>query len=66
MYDRFVKEHSVCERRATYEPVVEDAEAGAIAKDERREDCRIELSVKRPEGESYIQERRFQSRLIPE
>ena len=33
--------NSVCERRVACEPAVEDEEAGAIAEDERSEDCLI-------------------------
>ena len=33
--------HSVCERRVVWEPAVQDEEAGAIAEDERSEDCLI-------------------------
>ena len=35
------KEQRKCERRAACEPAVEDEEAGAIAEDERSEDCLI-------------------------
>ena len=34
-------EQRICERRGACEPAVEDEEAGAIAEDERREDCLI-------------------------
>ena len=35
------KEQRMCERRGACEPAVEDEEAGAIAEDERSEDCLI-------------------------
>ena len=34
-------EQRMCERRGACEPAVEDEAAGAIAEDERREDCLI-------------------------
>ena len=35
------KDQRMCERRGACEPAVEDEEAGAIAEDERSEDCLI-------------------------
>ena len=34
-------EQRICERRGACDPAVEDEEAGAIAEDERSEDCLI-------------------------